>query len=123
MFLAIVSASKGSGRARLTDVIGAADGINHAIPLEQELRGGINRLIHAELVSADEAGLGPTEIGEALAQEVGRPSHSVSMQQLELRLARLTDPEAPAWLPTHAEIRAAIEAYQSRAREWLRRNP
>ncbi len=50
MFLAIAISPRDAGPVGLSNLVAAADGVNHAIPTEDELRGGINRLLHAGLV-------------------------------------------------------------------------
>ena len=59
MFLAIAISPRDAGPVGLSDLVAAADGVNHAIPTEDELRGGINRLIYAGLVSEHEISIRP----------------------------------------------------------------
>lgn len=50
MFLSVAAAASAQGPATLPDVIAAADMINHLIPLPEEIVGGLNRLVFADLV-------------------------------------------------------------------------
>jgi hypothetical protein len=47
MFMAVAQRRRNGGRASLEDLIGVADWINHAIPIDEELIGGLNRLLIA----------------------------------------------------------------------------
>src|SRR5512145_3214525 len=73
----------------LADVIGIADGIQHAIPLREELNGAIGRLSRAGYAAYDGARLGPTEAGRALLARAAAPGRPVLAVQDAL--ARLLD--------------------------------
>jgi hypothetical protein len=64
MFLSVAAASA-EQTATLPDVIGAADMINHEIPLPDEMVGALNRLIFADLVAIDGGRFSLTAKGRA----------------------------------------------------------
>ncbi len=123
MFLAIAISPRDAGPVGLSNLVAAADGVNHAIPTEDELRGGINRLLHAGLVYEHDSAFDLTEAGEAMFAKVRSGSVRAEFERLEKELDRLADPGQPTWTPTAEAIRDAIDAYVAMAEEWLRRNP
>ncbi len=123
MFLAIAISPRDVNPVGLSDLVAAADGVNHAIPREDELRGGINRLLHAGLVSERDSAFDLTDAGEAMFAKVRSSSHRTRWERLERELDGLADPRQPAWTPTAEAIRGAITEYLAMAEEWLRRNP
>jgi hypothetical protein len=72
IFLSVAAASA-DGPATLPDVIGAADMINHEIPLPEEIVGALNRLMFADLVSVNGSQFSLTPEGRATMAERSRP--------------------------------------------------
>lgn len=101
-------------------MVGAADWINHAIVLDEELCGGLNRLIAGEFVDEVEGGFGLTVAGEALLAKVSnRAGLWKRWDRLEAELMNLAHPPEPLWVPREGEIDQAIQAYHRRARELI----
>ena len=123
LFLAIAISPRDADAVGLSDLVAAADGINHAILTEDELRSGINRLLHAGLVSEHESAFDLTDDGEATFAKVRSGSVRTEFERLERELDRLDDPGRPTWTPSAEAIRDAIDDYVAMAEEWLRRNP
>ena len=123
MFLAIAISPRDAGPVGLSDLVAAADGVNHAIPTDDELRSGINRLIYAGLVSEHGSAFDLTDAGKAMFAKVRSGSIRTEFERLEKELDRLADPGRPTWTPSAQAIRDAIDDYLAMAEEWLRRNP
>ena len=123
MFLAIAISPRDPNPVGLSDLVAAADGVNHAIVTEDELRGGLNRLLHAGLVTEHESAFDLTAAGEAMFAKVRSRSLRTEFERLEKELDRLADPGQPTWTPSSEAIRGAIADYLAMAEEWLRRNP
>ena len=123
MFLAIAISPRDAGPVGLSDLVAAADGVNHAIPTDDELRGGINRLIYGGLVSERGSAFDLTDAGEAMFAKVRSGSTRTEFERLERELDRLVDSDQPTWNPSAEAIRDAIDDYLAMAEEWLRRNP
>ena len=118
LFLAVAYGRGDNRRAALTDLIGAADWINHAIPLDEELRAGLNRLVAAGLVNVDDDAFGLTDSGRSLLEKVSeRAGLWKQWERLEGAFASLEDPPTPNWMPAEGEITRAIGASQRRARK------
>lgn len=123
MFLAIAISPRDADPVGLSDLVAAADGVNHALVTEDELRGGLNRLLHAGLVSEQESAFDLTAAGEAMFDKVRSRSVRTEFQRLERELDRLADPDHPTWTPSTEAIDDAIADYLAMAEEWRRRNP
>ena len=123
MFLAIAISPRDPNPVGLSDLVAAADGVNHALPTEDELRSGLNRLIYAGLVSEHESAFDLTDAGEAMFAKVRDGSVRTEFDRLERELDRLADPGQPTWTPSSEAILRAIDDYVAMAEEWLRRNP
>ena len=123
MFLAIAISPRDAGPVGLSDLVAAADGINHALVTEDELRGGLNRLLHAGLVSEHGSAFDLTDSGEAMFARVRSRSLRTGFDRLERELDRLSDPARPTWRPSTALIDGAIADYLAMADEWRRRDP
>lgn len=118
MFLAVAYGRGDNQRAALAELIGAADWINHAIPLDEELRGGLNRLIAAGLVDEDDSAFGLTDSGGSLLAKVGKCAGLWKQwERLEGAFASLVDPSTPSWMPAEGELDRAFQAYRKRASE------
>ncbi len=122
MFQAIAVSPRDPDPVGLSDLVAAADGVNHAIPTEDELRGGLNRLIYAGLVSEQGSAFDLTDAGEAVFARVRGGSVWTEFHRLERELDGLADPDQATWTPSSEAIGAAIDAYVAMAEEWLRRN-
>ncbi len=96
LLLAIGMTAKGRS-ATLSEVIGAADGINHAIMTHAEVDQGIERLQAARLIEASPAGLSTTEEGAGLVERAGRRRRSAvnHMAGLALLLEAAEHPNTP----------------------------
>lgn len=115
IFLAIQHGNDGNA-ASLTEVIAAADWINHALPTDGELRNGVNRLIASGLVQITDLGFSLTSGGRALVGRLG--SRSGLHRQLD-RFAdewRMPASVNNAWAPGPTEISDAVEQYRSAMR-------
>jgi hypothetical protein len=123
MFLAIAISPREPDPVKLSDLVAAADGINHALVTEDELRGGLNRLIHAGLVSEHESAFDLTDAGGTMFARVRSRSLRTEFDRLEKELDGLTDPGHPMWTPSSEAIEGAIADYLAMAEEWRRRNP
>ena len=93
----------------LSEVIGVADAVNHAIPTRDELASSLGALLAADLVTALDGRFRVTPAGRAVrAQWDGRLG---GWQEAILpALARLPRPEQPLPL-TEDEVRAAYAKY------------
>jgi hypothetical protein len=98
----------------LSDIIGAADMINHLVPPPEDLVSGINRLVFAGLVAIDdERRFSLTSQGRTTmeATDSGR-SWIAQWDALIGRLGRLPEPPTPLWERSQAELNEAYEAYR-----------
>ena len=104
--------------AALADLIGAADGINHAIPTPDEINGALNRLHAAGLVSRSGEQLAPTQIASELFERInsGRRSLPGIVDRTHQALVRdFRLPAVPrAFAYSDADVRAAYEVYLQR---------
>jgi len=123
LFLAIAISPRDAKPVGLSDLVAAADGVNHAILTEDELRSGINRLLHAGLVSEHDSAFDLTEAGEAMFAKVRSRSVRTRFERLARELHGLADPGQPTWTPSPEAIQGAIDDYLAMAEEWFRRNP
>jgi hypothetical protein len=107
----------------LAQVIGKADGINHAILAEAEFTRAVPRLLAAGLIGAQAEAdrYWHTEAGQTLSRRWTNQSLFGWMDVIPPELRRLGEPQDAAWsLPAGAFDRAAKE-YQRQARAVLRR--
>ena len=112
MFLAVAHGRNPDGTAALVNVIAAADWINHAIPVEDELRRGLNRLIDAGFVGEDRGTFRLTAAGESILAKVRRRASAwTQLNRLATAFAEIGEPSEPSWTPAPIEIEAAIDAY------------
>lgn len=124
MFMAVAYGRDESGSASLDALIGAADWINHASPLDDELRGGLNRLIAAGVVSERGDSFSLTEAGEALHRKTQkRAGLRKQWDRLEVVFAALPVPPEPAWKPSQAALEEARDAYHNRMAAIIRSLP
>jgi hypothetical protein len=114
MFLSVAAASA-ERTATLPDVIGAADMINHEIPLPEEMVGALNRLIFADLVAIDGGRFALTGEGRATMAATESARDWIAQWNLLIgRWGKLPDPPAPVWKPSPADLDAAVEQYHRR---------
>jgi hypothetical protein len=118
IFLSTVTACREGNPAALTDIFAAADWINHALPTDSELIGGMNRLLLAGLVAQKENGFVTTDDGQALLAplEARRYTHD----QLDYTAALLDELEEPVrsiWRPLPQEVKAAADQYVKRMKK------
>ena len=122
--MALTYGRDGSGSASLEAMIAAADWINHANPLDDELRGGLNRLIAAGLVSERENSFSLTEAGVALHAKVQkRAGLWKQFDRLKVEFAALAAPPEPAWTPSQAALDDARAAYHQQMAAIIRSVP
>jgi hypothetical protein len=120
MFLTVAYAQRGDGQSTLAGLISTADAINHAIPTDEELHTGLNRLIAAGLAAQDESQFRLTKAGESLFAEARkRGGLWKQWERLERAFATLEDPSTQSWMPAPGEIHMAIRAYQEQAAEMI----
>jgi hypothetical protein len=119
------------GEAPLDVVISAADGIQHAMLIFDEIDGGIARLTRAGLIEIRNRRFHLTPAGTELRSLVATRSVRKSELMLRKKLGA-ADPEPPykptpadpAWTSgafTIEDVKKAEKAYRRRVREWLRR--
>ena len=115
MFLAVAIGRPNGGHASLEDLIGAADWINHAIPMDDELIGGLNRLIAAGVVDEHDDSFALTQTGEAIFAKVQkRAGIRKQFERLRSEFENLETPQAPGWVPATGVIDAAVAEYQKK---------
>ena len=104
--------------AGLADLVGAADGINHAIPTPEEINGALDRLHAAGLVSRSDEQLAPTPAASELFERIssGRRSLLGIVDRIHQALVRdFGMPAAPrVFSYSDADVRAAYEVYLQR---------
>ena len=122
LLIAVIYASQDARAATLTDIIAAADYINHAIITRGELETGITRLVGAGYLKQTVDGLAPSDPVKSFWQTTG----SKQRQALKAWDAVATFIGAPAWAPgplpettaeryvSSTDYEAAVEAYQQR---------
>ena len=121
MFLGVAFGRGPNGRARLKDIVATADWVNHAIPLEEELTGGLNRLITGGYVSRSRGSFALTHAGEALHQNVKkRAGIWTQFDRLAMAFESLESPPTPVWRPTPETVRAGIDGWLSEADDILK---
>ncbi len=115
------------GEASLDVVIGAADGIQHAMLTFDEIDGGVARLSRAGLIEIRNKRFHLTAAGTELRRRVEALPVRKAEQELRTELA-IPDPEPPfrptpadpAWM-SHAftidDVREADKAYRRRVRQ------
>ena len=116
MFMAVAHGRREGRHATLEDLLAAADWINHAIPTDEELLGGLNRLISAGLLESRGNGFVLTHLGAALFMKVQkRAGLWKQFDRLAVEFAELPTPMTPSWTPDPTDIEVAIAAYQNMA--------
>lgn len=81
LLLAVGIVSPDGGAAPLPEVLGAADGVQHAILTREELNGAIGRLGHASLLTYAAGALALTSGGRDLVARSERVGRAVLKQQ------------------------------------------
>lgn len=121
MFLGVAFGRGPNGRASLKDIVAAADWVNHAIPLEEELTGGLNRLIAGGYVRSSRGSFALTHAGEALHQRVKkRAGIWTQFDRLAMAFDSLDSPPKPVWRPTPETVRAGIDGWLGEADDILK---
>ena len=116
MFLAVAVSRGPDGAAALEDVVAAADWVNHAIPLQDELTGGLNRLLGAGFLRNTSDSFALSDTGEALYSRVKkRAGLSTQFKRLKEAFESLPAADVLLWTPGAGAIDRAIDAYQTRA--------
>ena len=109
-FLAAVPVT---GTAALTDVVAAADWINHAILSEDEVTTAVRRLLGAGLLAVDRRQFGLTAAGRELATGL-RGQLLAQVDDLLRRLGQLPVAESD-WSLAPGELRDAVHQWYERA--------
>lgn len=112
--LKAISCTSPAGHAGLTDVIGAADYLNHAIITEREFTKSVGRLLAAGLIGVDlnRDAYWLTEAGRALCQRRDRgPAY---LSGISSGLRALGPPPSSAWSLPRGTFDAATAAYLAR---------
>jgi hypothetical protein len=115
---------QGRDDVELTDVVAAADAINHAILTENEVESAVRRLGGAGLIETRDRRFRLTEAGRDMAAR-RRGGMLSQVDDLLRRLRRLPVREA-AWQLRPGELDAAARAWQQRAAQFIngrRRRP
>ncbi len=121
MFLAVAISRGDGGCASLEDMIAAADWINRAIPLDEELTGGLNRLMAAGFVGNTGNTFTLTESGVALFLKVQkRAGVWTQFERLAVAFESLPSPATPMWTPPPGAIEAAITAWHTKAADMIK---
>lgn len=109
MFLSVAYGREAGGSVSLDNLIGTADSINHAIPLDEELMEGLNRLIAAALVSETENSFALSPAGEALHAKVRkRAGQWKQFDRLEEEFEGLMTPLERRWSPPKSALDEAF---------------
>jgi len=115
MFLGVAFGRDQDGRAPLDRVVGAADGLNHAIPSRDELTGGLNRLIAAGFLAQSDDAFSLSPAGETLHAKVQRRAgQRRQVDRLAFAFAGLKSPRIPLWTPDGHVLDDAIAEYLER---------
>jgi hypothetical protein len=117
--LLAITLRDGGGGCSLTEVIAAADAINHAIPLDSELEQAARRLLGAGLVQVRDRRLFVTEAGRNL--EAVRTDQARARGVLPGQVGRLLDDlqglpvTEHDWALEPGELSQAVGAWHGRA--------
>jgi len=125
LLLSVIYASLDTSTAALTDVIAAADYINHAIITRGELETGFSRLIAAGYITQSGDGFSVSEAVKTFWQTTGS-KHRQALKSWDAVAAFIGAPGwAPGPLPDTSDERyasstdyaVALEAYQRQMRQ------
>jgi len=112
MFLAVAVGQQEGGVTSLEYVISAADWINHAVPMDDELVGGLNRLAAAGLLAVVDNDFSFTEAGNAVYSKVRkRAGRSKQFERLKAEFRDLPEPPDPPWRPAQSVLDDAVSAH------------
>jgi len=117
--LLAIAVAAGGKRAALSEVIGAADAINHDIIGRAEIDQGVERLQAARLIEVSPAGFAVTEEGGNLVERAARPATDRTSQLTALTVL-LEAAKAPTVPPSECkgtfvsgpDYRAAEQEYR-----------
>ena len=106
---------QGNAGTSLRDLIATADYINHAIPTDEEIEGGINRLARAGLVTVEEGYFHLTPAGRLLLREFhGKRDSLLKVWERvdgHLQTLKLPELEVQAFTLKRGQSRAAYKSY------------
>jgi hypothetical protein len=105
----------------LSDVIGAADAINHAIPTHRELQGALGWLLARGLIRREGRRYGLTEEGRALRASCARRTTAGALDALAARFKDIDGSATPPAEVTEDEVQASYEGYRKRAAATLKK--
>jgi hypothetical protein len=111
ILLSIMYATQRASPAVLTDIIAAADYINHAILTRGELETGFARLVDGGYVTHEAQGFSLTEAAKSFWSSTGSQERTASAAHQAV--ARFIG--APAWVPGEPLPEASTELYVSEA--------
>ena len=119
-WLLVAVAQFGGRGCSLSELIGAADALNHDIPQAEPASCSIGRLVATGLLEAvDRRRFKVTPEGVKLYQKRARPMFEQSSSVL--RLLQRIDRTDGRWEFEAGEFDHAYEEYRSRASRWMRR--
>jgi hypothetical protein len=98
----------------LSELLAAADGIQHAVPTFQEVDGGLARLSAAGLVSVTKGRIGLTANGRDVVSRTGGKRELMSKWEAKLQEALGAAPWSPEYHPAHASREEALASVVSR---------
>jgi hypothetical protein len=106
----------------LAELIGIADGINHALPTEPEFIQAIGRLLTAGLIGADAKAdrYWPTEAGVNIRQR-WRHGEFGWITAIPPQLRRLGQPHDMDWSLPEGRFDQAVQDYQARMRQLMQK--
>lgn len=128
ILISVLYASEGTPAASLTDIIAAADYINHTIITRGELETGFSRLVGAGFLTPSSGGFSVSEAVKSFWETTGYKQRPA----LKAWDAVTTFIGAPAWPPepppdtteehyvTSTDYAAVVEAYQRRMRQQIK---
>jgi hypothetical protein len=115
--LAAIMMTQQEGGSSLTDVVAAADAINHAILMENEVESAVRKLLGAELIATQQRAFFLTESGEVMkAAKHGGLLGQVDQLLLALRRLPVAVRE---WKLQPGELRHAADAWNARAQQLI----
>jgi hypothetical protein len=112
----ILAAIQWAGGGDLSHVIGAADAINHQIPMIDEVEHAVGLLVSAGLVKLSNDRFQPTREGEQLFQQADTADIFTTLNRIHaaLRKVPVAKENASEWRIEPETFRSAYEEYMNR---------
>jgi hypothetical protein len=125
IFLSVAYSVQKQQSATLDLFFSSADCINHAIPTNDEIQGGINRLASADTVYVKDNKFSLTKLGQQLFEKFCRQT-SYPLEQLDLvkqffETQNLQEVAHSVWHLSSIESERAFEIYRQRGKEALKK--